>query len=80
MILGRYKNHCNFYLLLDHENKCSLTEIHKQSSKIPYVSADLNLINTNQYCTVNVGRSVTLWDMTKMLILSITAVFSVHVL
>ena len=66
MILGRYKNHCNFYLLLDHENKCSLTEIHKQPSKIPYVSADLNLINTKQYCTVNVERSVTLWDMTKM--------------
>ncbi|XP_043265581.1 uncharacterized protein LOC122405127 [Colletes gigas] len=65
-VLGRYKDHCNFYMLSECDNKYSLDEIHRQSSKIPYVSADLNLINTNQYCTVNVERSVTLWDITKM--------------
>lgn len=66
MVLGRYKQHCNFYRLSDYDNKCNLTEIHTQTSKIPYIGADLNSINTNQYCLVNVERYVTLWDIVKM--------------
>ncbi|KOC68409.1 hypothetical protein WH47_03567 [Habropoda laboriosa] len=66
MILGRHKKHCNFYILSEHDNKCQLTEIHEQKSKIPYISADLSPINVNQYCTVNVERYVTLWDINKM--------------
>ncbi|XP_017763570.1 PREDICTED: uncharacterized protein LOC108553256 [Eufriesea mexicana] len=66
MVLGRYKQHCNFYVLSVHNSKCNLTEIHTQTSKIPYISADLNPINVNQYCLVNVERCVTLWDLTKM--------------
>ncbi|OAD52878.1 hypothetical protein WN48_11255 [Eufriesea mexicana] len=62
----RYKQHCNFYVLSVHNSKCNLTEIHTQTSKIPYISADLNPINVNQYCLVNVERCVTLWDLTKM--------------
>ncbi|XP_076178174.1 TATA box-binding protein-associated factor RNA polymerase I subunit C-like isoform X2 [Ptiloglossa arizonensis] len=65
-VLGRYKNQCNFYTLSERDNKYSLIEIHEQPSKVPFVSADLNLINTNQYCTLNVTRSITLWDITKM--------------
>lgn len=66
MVLGRYKQHCNFYTLSVHNSKCNLTEIHTQTSKIPYISADLSPININQYCLVNVERCVTLWDLTKM--------------
>ncbi|KAG6797130.1 hypothetical protein HZU73_07516 [Apis mellifera caucasica] len=66
MILGRYKQHCNFYILSERDNKCNLTEVHTQISKIPYISADLNPLNANQYCLVDVNRCVTLWDMTKM--------------
>ncbi|XP_012147864.1 TATA box-binding protein-associated factor RNA polymerase I subunit C-like [Megachile rotundata] len=66
MILGRYKHHCNFYTLSEYDNKCNLTEIHMQPSKVPYVSADLHLINKNHYCTASAKRSVILWDITKM--------------
>ncbi|KZC10848.1 PREDICTED: uncharacterized protein LOC107189068 [Dufourea novaeangliae] len=65
-ILGRYKNHCNFYMLSERDTKFRLAEIHRQPSKVPYVSADLSSINTNQYCTVNIERCVTLWDITKL--------------
>ncbi|XP_054005973.1 uncharacterized protein LOC128890953 [Hylaeus anthracinus] len=65
-VMGRYKNHCNFYMLSERDSKYSLIEIHRQPSKVPYVSADLNLIDTKQYCTLNVARSVTLWDLTRM--------------
>ncbi|XP_068974470.1 uncharacterized protein TAF1C-like isoform X1 [Bombus flavifrons] len=66
MFLGRYKRHCNFYTLSEHDNKCKLTEIHTQTSKTPYIGADLSPINANQYCLVNVERCVTLWDIVKM--------------
>ncbi|KAK9304854.1 hypothetical protein QLX08_003922 [Tetragonisca angustula] len=66
IVLGRYKQHCNFYRLSEHDNKFNLTEIHTQTSKIPYIGADLNSINTNQYCLVNVERYVTLWDIVKI--------------
>ncbi|XP_017877115.1 uncharacterized protein LOC108623245 isoform X2 [Ceratina calcarata] len=66
MVLGRYKWNCNFYILSEHDNKCNLTEIHKQPSKIPYISGDLNPTNVNHYCLANVERRVTLWDVTKM--------------
>ncbi|CAK9830885.1 hypothetical protein ANTRET_LOCUS7976 [Anthophora retusa] len=66
MILGRHKKYCNFYILSEHDNKCKLTEIHTQRSKVPYVTADLSPINVNQYCMVNVERYLTLWDITKM--------------
>ncbi|XP_033325282.1 TATA box-binding protein-associated factor RNA polymerase I subunit C-like [Megalopta genalis] len=65
-ILGRYKDHCNFYILSECNEKWNLTEIHRQPSSIPLVSADLSSYNTNQYCTVNSERTVTLWDVTKM--------------
>ncbi|XP_076751559.1 TATA box-binding protein-associated factor RNA polymerase I subunit C-like [Xylocopa sonorina] len=66
IILGRYKWNCNFYILSERDYKCNLTEIHTQTSKVPYISADLNPINRNQYCSLNVERCVTLWDVTKM--------------
>ncbi|XP_076279135.1 TATA box-binding protein-associated factor RNA polymerase I subunit C-like [Lasioglossum baleicum] len=65
-ILGRYKNHCNFYILSEHNEKWHLTEIHRQASNIPLVSTDLSIHNSDQYCTVNAERNVTLWDITKM--------------
>ncbi|XP_029040385.1 uncharacterized protein LOC114874863 [Osmia bicornis bicornis] len=79
MILGRYKHNCNFYMLYERDNKLRFTEIHTQPSAVPYVSADLHLINKNQYCTVNVERSVTLWDITKMQHISSYNVFQTTV-
>ncbi|CAL7946110.1 unnamed protein product [Xylocopa violacea] len=66
IILGRYKWNCNFYILSEHDYKCNLIEIHRQTSKVPYISADLSPINRNQYCSLNVERCVALWDITKM--------------
>lgn len=61
-ILGRHKDHCTLYTLSNFENHLLLNEIHKQASKIPYVSADLSLTNTNYHCTLNVERILSLWD------------------
>ncbi|XP_076245686.1 TATA box-binding protein-associated factor RNA polymerase I subunit C-like isoform X2 [Calliopsis andreniformis] len=80
MILGRYKNHCNFYMLSERDNKCNLTEIHRQLSKIPYVGADLSSTDTHHYCTINAGRSVTLWDITKMKYISSNTIMQTKVL
>ncbi|XP_014479714.1 PREDICTED: uncharacterized protein LOC106747002 [Dinoponera quadriceps] len=64
-ILGRHKNQCALYTLCNFENHLILKEIHKQASKIPYVSADLSLINVNHHCTLNADKILSLWDITR---------------
>lgn len=53
-------------MLFECNDKLNLNEIHTQPSKVPYVSADLHVINKNQYCTADAERTVTLWDITEM--------------
>lgn len=63
-ILGRHKSQCTLYTLSHShtDNHLLLNEIHRQASKIPYVSADLSLINTHSHCTLNAERILSLWD------------------
>lgn len=61
-ILGRHKSQCTLYTLSNSDNHLLLNEIHRQASKIPYVSADLNLTNINSHCTLNAERILSLWD------------------
>ncbi|XP_033211089.1 uncharacterized protein LOC117169080 [Belonocnema kinseyi] len=65
-ILGRYKNHCILYSLSGLKEKMLLIELHKQTSSIPYVSADLNPVSLNEYCTANVERVISKWDLMKV--------------
>lgn len=64
-ILGRHKNQCALYTLSNFENRLMLNEIHRQASKVPYVSADLSLTNVNYHCTLNAEKILSLWDITK---------------
>lgn len=64
-ILGRHKNQCTLYMLSNSENRLMLNEIHRQASKIPYVSADLSLTNVNYHCTLNAEKILSLWDITR---------------
>ncbi|XP_025989120.2 uncharacterized protein LOC105193210 isoform X2 [Solenopsis invicta] len=61
-ILGRHKYQCTLYTLSNSENHLQLNEIHRQASKVPYVSADLSLTNINYHCTLNAERILSLWD------------------
>ncbi|XP_046489637.1 uncharacterized protein TAF1C-like [Neodiprion pinetum] len=71
-ILGRQKYSCNFYSLRDDQEKLELNEIHQELSELPYISADLNLIESNKYCVVNSSRSVEFKDLSKTKCLSCT--------
>jgi len=64
-ILGRYKNQCALYILTNFENQLRLNEIHYQTSKIPYISADVSLTNSNLHCTLDAKRILSLWDINK---------------
>ncbi|XP_077261778.1 TATA box-binding protein-associated factor RNA polymerase I subunit C-like [Temnothorax americanus] len=61
-ILARHKGQCALYTLSTSENHLVLDEIHRQASKVPYVSADLSLTNNNYHCTLNAERILSLWD------------------
>lgn len=65
-ILGRHKNQCTLYMLSNSENHLTLSEIHRQASKIPYVSADLSLTNIDHHCTLSAERVLALWDINSM--------------
>ncbi|XP_032690127.1 uncharacterized protein LOC116853254 [Odontomachus brunneus] len=64
-ILGRHKNQCTLYMLSNFEDRLKFNEIHRQASKIPYVSADLSLTNVNYHCTLNAEKILSLWDITR---------------
>ncbi|XP_025162233.1 uncharacterized protein LOC105191284 isoform X2 [Harpegnathos saltator] len=64
-ILGRHKNQCTLYTLSNAKNRLKLHEIHKQASKIPYVSADLSVNDVNYHCTLNAEKILSLWDITR---------------
>ncbi|XP_025265469.1 uncharacterized protein LOC105255342 [Camponotus floridanus] len=65
-ILGRHRNQCTIYMLTNSENHMVLNEIHRQASKVPYVSADLSLTNVNYHCTLSAERKICLWDINNM--------------
>ncbi|KYN17477.1 hypothetical protein ALC57_10269 [Trachymyrmex cornetzi] len=64
-ILGRRKDQCTLYTLSNSENHLLLNEVHKQASKVPYVSADLSLTNINYHCTLNAKKKLSLWDINR---------------
>lgn len=61
-ILGRHKSYCDIYILSELNGGYSLKRHQRQESEVPYVGADLSKKNQSQYCTLNVERSITLWD------------------
>ncbi|XP_015190954.1 PREDICTED: uncharacterized protein LOC107074221 isoform X1 [Polistes dominula] len=65
IILGRYKNHCILYKLILGENKVELYEFHKQTSTLPYVSGEVCPYSEDYFCTVDVNRTVSLWNVNK---------------
>lgn len=65
-ILGRHKNQCALYMLTNFENQLMLNEIHRQASKMPYISADLSSTEVNYHCTLNAEKILSLWDINKM--------------
>ncbi|KAL6439055.1 hypothetical protein ACFW04_003804 [Cataglyphis niger] len=65
-ILGRHKNQCTIYMLTNSENHLLLNEIHRQASKVPYVSADLSITDVNYHCTLSAERILSLWDINNM--------------
>lgn len=65
-ILGRHKNQCTIYMLTNSDNHLLLNEIHRQASKVPYVSADLSLTDVNYHCTLSAERILSLWDINNM--------------
>lgn len=62
-ILARCKTECAFYSVNERDNKMSILEVDNQKSKTPYLSADLNSFDLNQYCTLKIDRALELWDM-----------------
>lgn len=79
-IIGRYKNHCILYNLSVDNSHLNLIELHKVKSPIPFISTDLNPFKINEFCTVNVERQVSTWDMMKMKPVSSGKVMSTKVL
>ncbi|KAM0736332.1 hypothetical protein ACS0PU_010293 [Formica fusca] len=65
-ILGRHKNQCTIYMLTNSDNHLLLNEIHRQASKVPYVSADLSLTDVNYHCTLSAERILSLWDINNI--------------
>jgi len=53
-------------MLSNSENHLTLSEIDRQASEVPYVSADLSLTNINHHCTLNAGRILSLWDVNSV--------------
>ncbi|XP_058802058.1 uncharacterized protein LOC131670462 isoform X3 [Phymastichus coffea] len=47
------------------KKKLNLMKISNQPSEIPYISVDLDPININSYCTVDVNRNIKVWDINK---------------
>ncbi|XP_015601100.1 uncharacterized protein LOC107270526 isoform X2 [Cephus cinctus] len=79
-ILGRYKNQCVIYCISYIDNKVEIFGQHKQSSPIAYISADLNSEYRNQYCTVDLDRCLSLWDINKVNPLSTNVIPQTQVL
>ncbi|XP_043669671.1 uncharacterized protein LOC122629877 isoform X1 [Vespula pensylvanica] len=65
IILGRYKNHCILYKLFMCENKVKLIEFSKQTSTLPYVSGEVCAFNQDYFSTVDVNRTVSLWNVNR---------------
>ncbi|XP_043280847.1 uncharacterized protein TAF1C-like isoform X2 [Venturia canescens] len=61
-ILARAKNNCIIYSLAETHGKLRLFQIENKKSRLPYVSADLDPLNHNRFCSVDVERTLTLWD------------------
>ncbi|XP_008551738.1 uncharacterized protein LOC103574139 [Microplitis demolitor] len=63
-LLARFKHECIFYSLTEKNGELNLIALdNKESKSTPFISADLNPIDPNQYCTFNVGRTFELCDM-----------------
>jgi hypothetical protein len=65
-ILTRQKNNCCLYNIFNfNKKKVQLLEIDKISSDSPYISADFDPLNINNYCIATVNRSIKIWDINK---------------
>ncbi|KAI4504053.1 hypothetical protein M0802_000524 [Mischocyttarus mexicanus] len=65
VILGRYKNHCILYKLTLRGNKVELFEFHKKASTLPYVSGEMCPCIEDYFCTIDVNRMLSLWNVNR---------------
>ena len=65
-ILTRHKNDCFMYILNEGKNhKFQWLNGYRDQSDVPYTSVDLDRSNPNSYCTADVKRNISIWDITK---------------
>lgn len=62
-ILSRQKNCCTLYKLIFVDNqKLNLMELHHETSAVPFISCDLDLLDNRRYCVTDVTRAILLRD------------------
>lgn len=47
------------------DNKVKLIEFYKQTSTLPYVSGEMSAFSQDYFCTVDVNRTVSIWNINR---------------